>query len=98
MRVQTGMQQDSGVADSFVGVFIWGGVLIALLVAFWIVWVWLRKLYFGGGQSSSLGALWTLDDLRQMRDRGELREDEYQTLRKQAIDTYQDKDEKASVD
>ena len=78
-------------------IFIWGGISIVLMVGLWIVWVALRKWYFGAAQFGSSDGLWTLEDLRRMRDSGELSEDEYETLRRQAIAVYQDtNDETAS--
>ena len=70
---------------------LWGALALVLLVALWVAWIWLRKWYFGGAANNSREGLWTLQDLRQMRERGEITEDEYQTLRQQTIGAYQDK-------
>ncbi len=85
------MQQQSAPEDSFVELAQWGALALVLLVALWVAWIWLRKWYFGGAANNSHEALWTLQDLRQMRERGEITEEEYETLRQQTIGAYQDK-------
>lgn len=78
--------------------FIWGGVLIVLLVALWFVLIWLRKWYFGTSEDKLSSELWTLADLRRMRAQGEITEDEYETLHGQAIALHRDSDEPADAD
>ncbi len=82
--------QPAAPSGSEADLFLWGGILIVLMVGLWIVWVALRRWYFGTAQPGSSDALWTLEDLRRMRDSGELSESEYQTLRRQVIAPYQD--------
>ncbi len=78
--------------------FIWGAVLIVLLVALWLACIWLRKWYFGTSEDGFPSGLWTLADLQRMREQGEITDDEYETLHGQAIAGYQDKDEPADAD
>ena len=78
--------------------FIWGGVLIVLLVALWLACIWLRRWYFGTSEDEFSSGLWTLADLRRMREQGEITEDEYETLREQAIALHKDNDEPADAD
>lgn len=85
------MQPQSAPEDSFVELAQWGALALVLLVALWIAWIWLRKWFFGRASDDSHEALWTLRDLRQMREREELTEEEYETLRRQTIGAYQDK-------
>ena len=93
-QVQSMPAPSSSTAD----LFIWGGVLIVLLVVLWLVCLWLRKWYFGTSEGGFPSGLWTLEDLRRMREQGEITEDEYETLHGQAIASHQDKDEPADAD
>ncbi len=93
-QIQSMLAPSSNTAD----LFIWGGVLIGLLVALWLACIWLRKWYFGTSEDGFSFGLWTLADLRRMREQGEITEDEYETLHGQAIAGYQDKDEPADPD
>ncbi len=92
-QIQSMLAPSSSTAD----LFVWGGVLIVLLVALWLVCIWLRRWYFGTSQDESSSGLWTLADLRRMREQGEITEDEYETLHGQAVAGYQDKDEPADA-
>lgn len=92
-QIQSMLAPSSSTAD----LFVWGGVLIVLLVALWLVCIWLRRWYFGTSQDESSPGLWTLADLRRMREQGEITEDEYETLHGQAVAGYQDKDEPADA-
>lgn len=87
------MQPQSGSSDSFLDILIWMSVLIGLLAALWMVWATLRKWCLGDAQDDSSWDLWSLSDLRDMLDRGDINEVEYQTLRQQAIAALRDKDE-----
>lgn len=78
--------------------FVWGGVLIALLVALWLACLWLRKWYYGSSEDGSSFEVWTLADLQRMREQGDITEDEYETLHKQALAAYQDSDAPADAD
>jgi len=93
-QVQSMPAPSSSTAD----LFIWGGVLIVLLVALWLVCIWLRKWYFGTSEDGFPSGLWTLADLRRMREHGEITEDEYETLHGQAIALHRDNDEPADAD
>ncbi len=85
-------------SSSTAELFIWGGVLIVLLVALWLACIWLRKWYFGTSEDEFSSGLWTLADLRRMREQGEITEDEYETLHGQAIALHKDNDEPADSD
>ena len=93
-QIQSMLATSSNTAD----LFIWGGVLIVLLVALWFVLIWLRKWYFGTSEDKLSSELWTLADLRRMRAQGEITEDEYETLHGQAIALHRDSDEPADAD
>ncbi len=92
-QIQSMLAPSSNTAD----LFVWGGVLIVLLVALWLVCIWLRRWYFGTSEDGFPSGLWTLADLRRMREQGEITEDEYETLHGQAVAGYQDKDEPADA-
>ncbi len=93
-HIQSMLATSSNTAD----LFIWGGVLIVLLVALWLACIWLRKWYFGTSKDEFSSGLWTLADLRRMREQGEITEDEYETLHGQAIALHKDNDEPADSD
>jgi hypothetical protein len=57
------------------------GALLLLGIGIWYVRRWQR------GEADS-SAPWTFDDLRKLRDQGNLTEDEYQTLRAEIIGMY----------
>ncbi len=64
----------------------------ALLVFFVIVLgiaVWYyRRRWLAEGASSSTEAAWTFEDLRKLREQGNLTEEEYQAMRSVLIGTY----------
>lgn len=91
------MQPQSGSSDSFLEILIWIGVLIGLFAALWMVWASLRKWCFGDGQDDSSWDLWSLSELRDMLDRGDINEVEYQTLRQQAIAALGHKDDSGAA-
>lgn len=68
--------------DLWWGVFWVGGIVLVTLVLFLIVsFVWRRT----NRSSSDLGAGFSLSELRAMRDRGELKPEEYEILRNRAV-------------
>ena len=85
-------------SSSTADLFLWGGVLIVLLVVLCFVCLWLRKWYFGTSEDEFSSGLWTVADLRRMREQGEITEDEYETLHGQAITSHKDSDEPADAD
>ena len=87
--------QPAAPSGSEADLLVWGGVLIALLITMWLVWMLLRRWCFGNSRESFPDGLWTIEDLRRLRDSGELSESEYQALRRQAIAPYQDTNDKA---
>ncbi len=78
--------------------FIWGGVLIVLFVALWLACIWLRKWYFGTSEDGFPLGLWTLADLRRMREQGEITEDEYETLHGKALAVHKHDSESTDAD
>jgi hypothetical protein len=65
--------------------------VIALLVIVGGVVVWYYRKWVLFADSSPEATVWTFDDLRRMRERGELTEEEYQSLRSAMIGSYQGK-------
>ena len=66
--------------DSVLQVLIWGGVLLlAVIVLFGVVWYYRRRWLTLG--EPTRGTPWTLDDLRRMREAGQITEEEYRALR-----------------
>lgn len=63
----------------------WIGVLIVLLIAFWLVWKWARRYSLDDQDRSGGAAAWTLEQLRDLRRRGQLTESEYESLRRQML-------------
>lgn len=59
------------------------GLVVVLFVGLW----YYRKWAFSPDDATT-GAAWTFEDLRQMRDRGDLSEDEYQSLRAAMLGSY----------
>jgi hypothetical protein len=59
-----------------------GGLLVAFLA------VWYYRKWFVVEDRPSTGQFWTFQDLKQMRDRGELTEGEYEALRASLISSF----------
>lgn len=66
------------------------GVCLLLLGVFFVlslgIWYYRRRRQAGDSPASSVP--WTLDDLRRLRNQGDLTEEEYQTLRANIIGLY----------
>jgi len=62
--------------------------VIALLVIVGGLGVWYYRKQFLFPDRTEGGGLWTFEDLRQMRDRGDLTEEEYQSLRAAMIGSF----------
>lgn len=75
-------------SDNLIDVFIWVGILFVMVALFWLAWVYARKWSMRDGSEPLTP--WTLQDLRELKDRGELSENEYQTLREQIIAQHKD--------
>jgi hypothetical protein len=74
-------------ADSAWGIIVACGLLMtAVLVLFLGVWFYRKRIL--QDDSSSSNAFWTFEDLRNMKDRGELSEEEYQSLRAAMIGAF----------
>lgn len=63
-------------------------ILVIGLGAILGVWLSWRRWVKGNEESGGDGSIWSLDDLRQMRDRGDLTEAEYQAMRGSVIDAF----------
>lgn len=78
-------------ANSFVDLLIWGGLGVVLLVGLGLLWTRSRRRFLDADRLTSGGGAFTLQELRDMRSRGDLSEEEFQSLRQQLIGGYQDK-------
>lgn len=78
----------AGGRGNWTWVFIAGAVLIVIaLVFFAVIWRFRERWLKDAGEEES-SEPWTLHDLRQMRERGDLSEDEYRAMRRAMIDAY----------
>ena len=67
-----------------------GGLLVGALIVLWLgVWYYRRRWL--GSEASGVGPAWTLEDLRRLRDRGDLSESEYQALRGLVVGSFEDR-------
>lgn len=66
------------------GVFVWGGLLLAAVIALGAAVWWIRRRLFAGDEPDS-GDIWSLQHLRELRRTGQLTEDEFQKLKAQVI-------------
>lgn len=67
-------------------IIVWGLILMgAVVVLFGGLWYYRRYWLQADEDSSASRTPWTLDDLRQMRESGQINEVEYQTLRETMI-------------
>ncbi|MCG3136469.1 MAG: hypothetical protein HJJLKODD_00302 [Phycisphaerae bacterium] len=69
--------------------FLWSALVILLLAGFWAVWWFLRRWFFSGA-GGEIEQPFTLQQLRDLKERGELTAVEYETLRQQIIAEYKD--------
>jgi hypothetical protein len=66
-------------SQSVASIYKWLGVLVLIIVAGGIgLWYYRRRWMAGTEQAATP---WTFDDLRRMRERGDITENEYQVLR-----------------
>lgn len=64
-------------------------ILLLVIVGGVVVWYYRKWVLFSDASSDAV--TWTFEDLRQMRDRGDLSEAEYQSLRATMIGSFQSK-------
>jgi hypothetical protein len=64
-----------------------GVIALAIILGGLGIWIYRKRVLFDD-QASSQG-LWTFEDLRQMRDRGDLTDQEYQALRAAMVGSFQ---------
>ena len=70
-------------------ILLWCVVLLgAVVVLFGGLWYYRRWWLQIGRQEEDTGTPWTLDDLRRMREKGLVNEDEYQALRASMIAAF----------
>ncbi|HOW70704.1 MAG TPA: hypothetical protein PKY77_08895 [Phycisphaerae bacterium] len=67
-------------------IIVWGLILMgAVVVLFGGLWYYRRRWLQADDKAEADRTPWTLDDLRQMRESGQINEVEYQTLRETMI-------------
>ena len=71
----------------------WLFALMALIVGFSLAWRWSRRRFLIDDDDSSDRAPWSLQELRDLKDRGRLSKDEFEQLRQQIIAGYKDTSE-----
>lgn len=65
-----------------------GGVIaLMVVVGGLLVWYYRKRVLFSDHTSADAG--WTFEDLRQMKEKGDLSEEEYQALRSALIGSFQ---------
>ncbi len=65
-----------------------GGLLVGALIVLWLgVWYYRRRWL--GSEESGVRPAWTLEDLRRLRESGQISESEYQALRGLTIGSSQ---------
>lgn len=62
----------------------YGGLLIVALIVLGLIVLWLRRKYLAD-ESSQVDGVWTLQQLRELRAKGEISEHEFQRLRAEMI-------------
>ncbi len=67
-----------------------GGLLVGALIVLWLG-VWYYRRHWLESEASGVGPAWTLEDLRRLRDRGDLSESEYQALRGLVVGSFEDR-------
>lgn len=75
--------QGSETGQSFGAVIIWMVVLIAVIAAVWLGMVMMKRRLHT--ESSLNRSTWTLDDLRTLRESGELSDGEFERLRAHVV-------------
>lgn len=73
-----------GATENYLRLFVWLGVLWALIIVLGASLWYYRRRWIRSG-SGEEAAPWTLADLRQLRDSGDLSEEEYQRIRSAMI-------------
>ena len=62
---------------------LWVGVLMVAALAGGILWLWLRRQLFAADAATAPGSI--MEDLRRMRDQGQITQEEYDTVRKRMV-------------
>ena len=75
----------AGAAGPLGPTLLWIGVLLVLFVGGGVAIYFLRR-YARGGDKESAGPALTLNQVRQMRQRGEITEEEYQRLKRTVVE------------
>ena len=66
--------------------------MAVVVLMFACAWLWMRRWLKAESTSDDNREPWTLADLRQLRERGEVTEEEYQAMRAAMIASYRGKD------
>ncbi len=75
----------------------WMGVLVVLVVAMWFAWRTLRRRFLDDDGDDRAAAPWTLQQLRDLKARGEINTTEFEALRAQIIADTRGGDEGGQV-
>jgi hypothetical protein len=76
------------IADSVTEILLWGASLLAaVIVLFGGVWYY-RSRWLNPDESEPRRQPWTLDDLRQMKQQGQISDEEYQALRESIVAAF----------
>jgi len=65
-----------------------GAVLIVVLIAGWLLLTWYRRRILAPPRTAADGSLWTLDELRQLKNDGLIGEEEFNRLRTRLLDSF----------
>jgi len=72
------------------GIVTWVVILMGIVVVFWLVWMLSRRWFLTGDSKDLSDTTWTLQDLRELKEKGQLTEIEYNTLREQTLAQHRD--------
>lgn len=81
------MAQAANVRDEGIGIIVICSIILVVGVILYLgVWLYGRRWIRAGSSSGGSAEPWTLQDLRELRGRGDLSEEEYQAMRAAIID------------
>ncbi len=72
-------------SDALIELLLWSGVVIVLLVAFFVGWRVMRRWYSRSLQNEPNEGIWTLQDLRDLKAMGKISEQEYEAIHQQIV-------------
>jgi hypothetical protein len=85
------------VANVYLDIILWGGVLILILIVGYLGLAWLRRWLYAR-KAASVATPWTLEGIRQMRDMGMIDEAEYARMREALLASIRGRPEPAEGD